>query len=438
MKFRNIISIIIFFLAVQIAIGQVQRPNIVLIMADDMGYEALGCNGSLSYSTPHLDNLANRGIRFTNCFSQPLCTPSRVKLMTGKYNFRNYEDFGYLNPKERTIGNLMKDAGYITCISGKWQLNGLNRNNKDNQDVYRPFDFGFDEYCLWQVHHARSEGERYANPQITKNGRDLPRNEDAYGPELFCDFIVDFIDKYSKQPFFIYYPMVLVHDPFVPTPDLAEWSVKSIRYENDTAYFKDMVAYTDKIVHRIELKLKEAGVWENTIFIFTADNGTHPSITTKTIYGDVQGGKGLSINTGNHVPMIATWPAVNQRRGVYNGIIGFEDFFPTLANAAGVGPNQFDNDGTSFLRAIAGSTEPIQSEIFIHYSPRWGENKHNRWVMDGSYKLYQDGRFFNTLIDPLEEYPLMVLSDNQKGIKQRFKQILTEKENEFPFRLNDQ
>ena len=102
-----------------------ELPNIVLIMADDMGYECLGCNGNIEYKTPNIDRMAKQGIRFDHCFSQPLSTPSRVKLMTGKYNFRNYEDFGYLNPNQVTFGNLLQDAGYTTCIAGKWQLNGL-------------------------------------------------------------------------------------------------------------------------------------------------------------------------------------------------------------------------------------------------------------------------------------------------------------------------
>ena len=95
-------------------------PNIVLIMADDMGFECLGCNGSTEYQTPNLDRLAAQGIRLEQCYSQPLCTPSRVKIMTGQYNFRNYEDFGYLNPNQKTFANFLKEAGYTTCIAGKW------------------------------------------------------------------------------------------------------------------------------------------------------------------------------------------------------------------------------------------------------------------------------------------------------------------------------
>jgi len=421
------------------AFGQENKvPNIVLIMADDMGYESLGCNGSTEYQTPNLDRLATQGIRFEHAYSQPLCTPSRVKIMTGKYNFRNYEDFGYLNPNQQTFGNLLKAAGYATCIAGKWQLNGLNRDNANNQDVNRPYHFGFDEYCLWQLHHARSEGERFANPLITQNGKDLPRDKDAYGPQIFADYITDFIDRKAGQPFFIYYPMVLVHDPFVPTPDSPAWADPSRRYEKDTAYYADMMAYTDKIVGQIESKLKEKGVWENTILIFTADNGTHPSIISSTVSGEVQGGKGKTINTGNHVPMIVSWPQQIKKGWVYQGILGFEDILPTLANAAKVETSQYQTDGQSFLPVFRGSRKPVQSEIFIHYTPRWGRfnELHNRWVMDGTYKLYQDGRFYNTRKDPDEHTTLSNLTKNEQKIKKKFNAILQAKEKEFPYAWN--
>jgi len=296
-------------------------PNIILIMADDMGYETTGFNGGLSYNTPVLDRLASEGIRFTNCYSQPLSTPSRVKMMTGKYNFRNYEHFGYLNPEEYTFGNMMKNAGYNTCVVGKWQLNGLNRNNPGNQDVNRPYNFGFDEYCLWQLHHTPAEGERYANPLITQNGEDLPRDKDAYGPDVFSNYINDFIDRNVNEKFFIYYPMVLPHDPFVPTPLSEAWADSTKRYQQDIMYFRDMIEYIDLIVGRIEATLKEKGLWENTLLIFVADNGTSQRILSRTISGDVKGAKGLSVNGGNHVPMIAV-------DGLWTGNINFIRTFP--------------------------------------------------------------------------------------------------------------
>ncbi|MFW6290021.1 MAG: sulfatase-like hydrolase/transferase, partial [Mariniphaga sp.] len=323
----------------QNAHSTMQRPNIVLIMADDMGYECIGANGSLEYKTPNLDRLAASGIRFKNCYSQPLCTPSRVKIMTGKSNARNYVNFEYLDPQESTFGNLLKDVGYATCIAGKWQLNGLHHNYPGNQDVTRPNHFGFDEYCLWQLNHTRAEGERYARPLITANGADLPDDPDAYGPRVFADYLADFIERTAGKPFFIYYPMVLPHEPFVPTPDSPEWQDQSRRYEKDTAYFADMIAYIDKIVGQLEIKLRKENAWENTVFIFTADNGTDRNIISTTREGDVKGAKGKSINTGNHVPMIVSWPAKIKKGRLYSGLIDFADVLPTLADAAGVSPS---------------------------------------------------------------------------------------------------
>ena len=415
------------------------KPNIILIMADDMGYECLGCNGSTEYLTPNLNKLANSGIRFEHCYSQPLCTPSRVKIMTGKYNFRNYEDFGYLNPHEMTFGNLFKEEGYKTCIAGKWQLNGLNRNNPGNQDVTRPNHFGFDEYCLWQLNRKRAEGERYADPLITQNGKDLPCNPDAYGPQIFCDYITDFIDRKADKPFFIYYPMVLVHDPFVPAPDSPEWSDPSLRYQNDTAYFADMMAYTDKIIGQIVDKLMEKNLFNNTLLIFTGDNGTGRSVISSTVYGNIPGGKGLSINTGNHVPMVISWPEKISKPFVFKNIVDFSDILPTLADAADIEPSKYETDGMSFYNVLSGKqTRMDKKEIFIHYSPRWGKYEHARWVMDGHYKLYHDGRFYNTANDPFENNEITNPSKKKLKIKNRFQTILAEKEEEFPFSRNDQ
>ena len=118
------------------------RPNIILIMADDVSWECFSCYGGDDYKTPHLDALAAKGIRFNHCYSTPICTTSRVKLMTGKYNFRNYTHFGYLNPKEKTFAHLLKSAGYKTAIAGKWQLNGLYHKALGNQDAARPVKAG--------------------------------------------------------------------------------------------------------------------------------------------------------------------------------------------------------------------------------------------------------------------------------------------------------
>ena len=416
---------------------QEQRPNIVLIMADDMGYECLGVNGSTEYETPNLDRLAGEGIRFEHSHSQPLCTPSRVKIMTGKYNYRNYEDFGYLNPNQVTFGNLLKDAGYATCIAGKWQLNGLYSKREGHLDVNRPYEFGFDEYCLWQLVHGRGEGERFANPLITQNGENLPRDPDAYGPQVFTDYICDFIDRKAGQPFFVYFPMVLVHEPFVPTPDSPEWADPERRYEKDTAYFADMMAYTDKIIAQLEKKLKEHDVWDNTLFIFTADNGTHRSVISSTTYGEIRGAKGLSINTGHHVPMILTWPDKIKPGKTVEALVSFNDFVPTFCDVAGISPEKYETDGKSLLPLFTNESEQSQENIFIHYSPRWGRFKHDRWVQDDKYKLYRDGTFYNTVKDSLEKSPLTELSSEEKEIKAKFQEVLDKHEQEVPFEMNN-
>ena len=122
------------------------KPNILLIMADDMGYECVGANGGGSYQTPTLDALSRRGLRFTRCHSQPICTPSRVQIMTGIYNHRNYIEFGLLDSGAVTFANLLQQQGYATCVAGKWQLKG---------GLKGPHGFGFDEYCLWQLTRRR-------------------------------------------------------------------------------------------------------------------------------------------------------------------------------------------------------------------------------------------------------------------------------------------
>lgn len=401
-------------------------------MSDDMGYEALACNGNLEIETPNLDKLAEEGIRFTNCYSQPLSTPSRVKLMTGKYNYRNYEHFEYLNPKEKTFGNLLKNAGYATAIAGKWQLNGIESRQPGHDDVTRPYEFGFDEYCLCSWDFPWLKGQSIYNMLIFKNGGKMYDIEDIYGPDIFCEFVNDIIRKNNKKPFFVYYPEILPHSPFRPTPLSASWNDRD-NIKNDTSCFRDMVEYMDVITGRIVGQLKESGVWDNTLLIFTADNGTHPSVTTRTSGGYITGAKGSSLNTGNHVPLIAVWPGKMKSGRVYNGIISFADFLPTLAEIAGIPASEYQTDGVSFLPVLKGSDEKIQSEIFIHYDCKDRPFPPDRWVMDGTYKLYRDGSFFNTENDPLEKKPLVQLKPEEEKIRERFRTVLERNEKESPF-----
>ncbi|WP_117882788.1 sulfatase-like hydrolase/transferase [Aureibaculum luteum] len=398
-----------------------KKPNIILIMADDMGYESLSTYGNSEYNTPVLDKMASEGIRFDNCVSQPLCTPSRVKIMTGLYNYRNYDFFGHLASDQYTFGNLMQDAGYSTCIAGKWQLNGLNYKDKitDWNDNTKPNKFGFEEYCLWQLTKKGNEGGRYANPLIEQNGKILTTEEVNYGPDLFSNYILDFIERKKDKPFFIYYPMVLVHDPFVPTPDSEAWNDKDKRYKNDTTYFKDMVVYTDKIVGNIVDKLKELDIDDNTIVIFTGDNGNHPTIFTKTKNTIIQGAKGNTIDAGTHVPLIISWPKEIKKGQVSKELIEFSDFFATFSDIVA---KKVTADGKSFYPLLTGKEYNGRKTAFVHYDPKWGQNVNryrNQFVRTVDYKLYPDGKFFNLNNDKLEKMPLAIdsLTVNENTIK---------------------
>ena len=192
--------------------AEARRPNLILILADDLGYETLGANGGTSYPTPALDQLAATGVRFTHGYAQPLCTPSRVQVMTGLSNARNYVRFGIMDPQAVTFAHLLKRAGYATCITGKWQL---------GRDVELPRKLGFDEYCLRQY---TRRPPRYANPGLEINGVEKDFSRGEYGPDLINDYALDFIARHKDVPFFLYYPMILTHPPYQPTPDSRTWS----------------------------------------------------------------------------------------------------------------------------------------------------------------------------------------------------------------------
>lgn len=434
-SFGSIISIALILFgcfSTSIIQSEERSPNIILIMADDLGYECLSSNGSTSYKTPVLDSLAAKGMRFTQCYSQPLCTPSRVQIMTGRYNHANYEYFGYLNPKEFTFGNLAKKAGYATCIAGKWQLNGLTYQLDGYQDSNRPYAAGFDEYCLWQLTQPRAKGERYAQPLIEQNGKLLDTEKHDYGPDVFTNYILDFIDRHQKEPFLVYYPMVLTHDPFVPTPDSPEW--KDTPNKKDKRFFAHMVNYMDKLIGRIHQKLEELNLSEDTILIFTADNGTHRSIRSATQTGIVLGGKGTTPNAGTHVPMIAYWKGQTPVAKVSADLIDFSDMLPTFAEAIGVEhPQPSIVEGRSFLPQLKGQRGNPRDWVYCYYDPLWGNlgQYKNQFVRDQRYKLYQDGRLIDVPEDELEKSPLNL--DEVDGAAGKALQRLEGALNQMPY-----
>lgn len=390
-------------------------------MADDVSWEAFGCYGAEDYQTPRLDDLAARGVRMTHCYSTPICTTSRVQIMTGQYNFRNYTHFGYLRPTEKTFGHLLQDAGYRTAIAGKWQLNGLSNSLPGYDDPSRPNQAGFDEYMLWQLRYGKQlssgGGERFWSPPFEHNGRLVTReeNEGKYGPDLLCNFLCDFMSRSGDDPFFVYYPMVLVHDPFVPTPDTI--GDRSRGHETNKADRKNpaaqkanfvaMVQYMDKIVGRLVDHVDSLEKLDNTLFLFTADNGTNVSITSRWNGMDIRGGKGGMTDMGTHVPLIAFWKGKTLRGAELDELVDFTDFYPTLADAAGIELGDRDpRDGRSFLPHIQGEPGVTRNMVFCHYEPYWNK-KPGQFVRNQTHKLYNDGRYYLVEEDLKEENDLL-------------------------------
>ena len=394
------------------------RPNIVLIMADDLGYECLGSYGGESYRTPRLDALADTGVRFSHAYALPLCTPTRMQLMTGKYNFRNWRAFGIMDPDETTFGRHLGAAGYRTCISGKWQLYSYNRPDYEPEwrgKGMRPEQSGFDDYCLWHTEHTEDKGSRYADPVVQQNGAYLEDTEGKYGPDIFTDYIVDFMERNRDDPFFVYYPMALTHGPFQPTPDSVDWV--SDRHAGGPRYFGDMVEYMDKLVGRIVDKLDALGLREQTLILFYGDNGSPREVTTRIDGAEMQGGKGLSTDAGTRVPLIANCPGTTPAGAVLSDLVDCSDFLPTFMDAAQTQlPGDDVFDGRSFLPQLRGERGKPREWIFAHHDPLpgWGKDGYGlqRWAQTHRWKLYDDGSLYDIEADVLEEWPL---SDRAAG-----------------------
>jgi arylsulfatase A len=406
------------------------RPNIILIMADDFGYECVTANGGESYQTPNLDRLAAAGMRFGQCHVQPLCTPTRVQLMTGMYNVRNYLNFGTLMRSETTFANLLKKAGYATGICGKWQLGR-------EQDA--PQHFGFEESFLWQ--HTRRP-PRYANPGLEHNGLEKEFPPGSYGPTLVNDFALDFVTRHKGNPFLLYYPMILTHDPFQPTPDSPDWdaTAQSENVQRDKKHFAEMTVYMDKMIGRLDAKLAELGIRENTLLMFIGDNGTHSSITSRWHGSDYQGGKGTTTQRGHHVPFIASWPAAMPSGRVSQDLISGADFFPTICEAAKV-PLSTSVDGVSFLRQLRSERYTPRDWLYSWYSPRQRLDLAVReFAFDHHFKLYRDGDFFDLRSDPFEKNPLVVsvLNDQQRAAHGKLDAVLKQFKEARPVALDRQ
>jgi arylsulfatase A len=355
------------------------KPNIVVILADDLGYECITTDGGESYQTPHIDKLAAGGMRFDRGYSQPLCTPTRVQLMTGRYNVWNYTSFGELARKETTFAQMLKPAGYTTGIFGKWQLG----RQEDS-----PQHFGFDTSVLWQQTRRPS---RYPNPGLEFNGQERDFTHGEFGPDVVHTEALKFIDANRDKPFFLYYPMMLVHAPFIPTPDDPEYDRKATD-ENagqNNRFFASMVRHMDAHVGGIVNKLESLGLKEKTLVFFIGDNGTGKGLTSRWRGQDYAGGKGLSERSGMHVPYIVSWPGVIKPGSTSDNLVDTTDVLPTLLEVTGAtAPGSIDLDGHSLLPELKGDNTSARKAIYS-----WHPTREREFAADKTYKLYADGRF---------------------------------------------
>ncbi len=368
--------------------AQALKPNVILIMADDLGAEGLGSYGSTIYKTPNLDKMADQGIRFDNAYATPLCTPTRVMLMTGQYPNRTGFTNLISNDKKarmpgtlKTFGTYFKNAGYKTAVAGKWQL------GRFDQFSNQPMEHGFDEYCLWKWKFHNKKSSRYYHPGIWCNAASADGGPHDFGPDIYLNFVLDFIERNRRSPFFVYFPMALVHLPLVKPPriPMAAQDAYPKGIKKKTAQFGRMITYMDKMVGAIVQKLKEVGIDKDTLIIFTGDNGSPKEIQSPLAGLVVPGGKGNKTEAGTRVPFIAKWPG-KIPPGVRTGLFSLVDVLPTIASIAHI-PVSREVDGLDLSHMFFGTNGKDRDDVFFAF-------KDDFWVRDKTFRYHNDGSLF--------------------------------------------
>jgi arylsulfatase A len=344
------------------------KPNVILIMVDDMGAECVECYGAKSYKTPRIDALAAAGLRFDNAFSQPVCGPTRACILSGRYPFRsgvasNHGTEGFSVPwglaekPEITFAHLLKQQGYVTACAGKWALCHFDRT-PDHMTAC-----GFDKYCMWPKVYRSQLRPRYWNPAHYQDGSFVSKREGVFGPDHECDYLIAFMRNNKDRPFLCYWPMTLVHDPLNAPPGSENsgglTSTKD-RKQRLRALHKLNVEYADCLVGRLTDAVDELGLAERTLIIFTSDNGTHRRITT----GVIEPGR------------------------VLEDLVDFSDVLPTFAELSGAQvPEDRVTDGRSFAPQLHGQAgNPRQWVYAQNGDKRLVRGK--KWSLDESGKLY--------------------------------------------------
>ena len=382
------------------------KPNVIFILADDLGIGNVGCYGSDRYKTPHIDKLATEGVRFTQCFTAALCGPSRALIMSGRYAFRNgatnQDACTNLDPKEIVLPRLFKAAGYATACIGKWgQLPG------------EPGDHGFDDWLRFNGSGVYFNAKDAKPERYSVNGDDKKLADGEYMPDMCHDRVVKFVRQHRDEPFFVYYPMSHVHGELLPTPDSAAGS---------TDLMADNIAYMDKLVGQLIAELDTLKLRENTLFIFMGDNGTGKGMADRaTIGGKVLSGmKGTMLECGGLVPMIASWPAKTPAGRVCADLIDSTDFVTTFAELAGAKlPSGMVFDGHSIMPQLTGESAKPRAWVFNELARMW-------YVREAQWKLNEKGELFDMGGAPFTETLITNDTEASKAARQRLQAVLAE------------
>ena len=383
-------------------------PNILFMLMDNVGQDWFGCYGSDEGQTPFIDRLAATGVRFRHFYVTPICSTTRHQLLTGRYPFRTgwkiHHDAaiyggGYFDwNREITFARVLRDAGYATAIAGKWQINDLlEPRQKDALALH-----GFDEHCLWpegpKGHPASLK--RYWNPYVLFNGRRM-QTAGKYGPDLFTEYLIDFMRRHRDVPFLAYYSMSLTHGPPTPTPRSQD--------ENGPPrqLFADMVRYADLKVEQLVTALDDLGLRDNTLVFVATDNGSDVNLGGRVNGKPVQGGLYTLSETGLDVPLIVNCPALVPGRRVSDVLVDAADIFPTLVELAGAqSPDGVTIDGRSFASHLLGAPDRRQQRPWM-----FAQYNETRIARDDRYKLYSTGKLIDLRSDPTEQRDLAGSSD---------------------------
>jgi arylsulfatase A-like enzyme len=341
-----------------------QKPNIIFIMADDLGYGDLGCYGQQLIQTPNIDQLAARGMRFTQAYAGgPVCTPSRSVLMTGLHNGHtpardNIPHYpAYLEEKDLTIAEVLKQAGYATGGVGKWSLG-------DAATEGRATNQGFDTWLGYlnqdHAHYYYTEYLDWDERRLELSGNTITR--DRYSHDIFTNGALNFIRYNAGQPFFLYLAYTLPH--FASTDEDEHGFTVPSKYPyieknwpEGAKKYAAMLYKLDKDVGKIVQLVGELGLSEETLIIFTSDNGGHSSVWKEfKTNGPLRGYKRDLTEGGIRVPFIANWPGKIPEGTTSKRVIAFQDMMPTFSGMAGIQAPE-KTDGISILPILLGKKQ---------------------------------------------------------------------------------